>query len=191
MIARTAILRLALGLLSLGLLLGGCATYQPRNTVFDESMTAPYRLDSGDKLRVTVFGQKELSNTFAVDSSGYIAMPLIGGVAARNLTTQELEAAIAGQLRTNYVRDPDVTVEVATYRPFFIMGEVKNAGQYPYVAGMTMQMAIAIAGGYSARANKREVLVTRMFNGEVVHGTVPITFPLRPGDTLYIRERYF
>ncbi|HQF30556.1 MAG TPA: polysaccharide biosynthesis/export family protein [Hyphomicrobiales bacterium] len=191
MVLRVAVQKLVMSLLALGLLLGGCASYQPRHTVFDESLTAPYRLDSGDKLRVSVFGQQELSNTYAVDSSGYVAMPLIGAVPARGLTTQELEASVAARLRTNYIRDPDVTVEVASYRPFFIMGEVKTAGQYPYVAGMTMQTAIAIAGGYSPRANKREVVVTRQFNGEVVHGVVPITYPLRPGDTLFVRERFF
>ncbi|MCC2113327.1 MAG: SLBB domain-containing protein, partial [Hyphomicrobiales bacterium] len=89
------------------------------------------------------------------------------------------------------IRNPDVTVEVSTYRPFFVMGEVRNAGQFAYVSGMTMQTAIAIAGGFSARANKSRVLVTRQFNGEVVHGELPITYPVRPGDTIYVRERWF
>ena len=178
-------------LTAIAVTVGGCATYQPQNDAFEESLVSPYRLDSGDRLRVVVFGQRDLSNTYAVDSAGYIAMPLIGAVAARGRSTQELEGAIAAALRSGYIRNPDVSVEVATYRPFFIMGEVQNAGQHAYVPGMTMQTAIAIAGGYTPRADKDYVLVTRQFHGKVIHGRAPITYPVRPGDTIYVRERWF
>ncbi len=191
MLRVNSVIRFCASLVAAGLLLGGCASYNPQNGAFDEALFAPYRLDSGDRLRVVVFGQTDISNTYTVDTAGYIAMPLIGTVVARGSTTQDLEQRIAAALRTNYIRNPDVTVEVSTYRPFFVMGEVGSAGQYAYVSGMTMQTAIAIAGGFSARANKSRVLVTRQFNGEIVHGEVPITYPVRPGDTIYVRERWF
>lgn len=94
-------------------------------------------------------------------------------------------------MRQGYIRDPDVSVEVDTYRPIFVMGEVQNAGQYNYVAGMTVQNAIATAGGFSSRAQQSDVDITRQLNGEILNGRVPISDPLRPGDTIYVRERYF
>ena len=112
---------------------------------------APYTLDSGDRLRVVVFGQDGLTNSYVVDVSGDIAMPLIGSVAARGLTTDQLSSRIAGLLRQGYVRDPHVAVEVEAYRPFFILGEVTQPGQYPYVANMTVETAVAIAGGFTPR----------------------------------------
>ena len=123
-----------------------------RPTAFHETLTQPYRLDSSDRLRIIVFGQDDLSNTYVVDQAGYISFPLIGSVAARGKTQQGLAAEIATKLRQGYIRDPDVSVEVDTYRPIFVMGEVQNAGQYNYVAGMTVQNAIATAGGFSSRA---------------------------------------
>src|SRR5690606_14085294 len=135
--------------------------------------------------------QEDLSNTYTVDAAGYIAMPLIGNVPARGLTTQELSAQIESRLRSGYLRDPDVSVEVETYRPIFVMGEVASAGQYPFVAGMTAQNAVATAGGFTSRGEKATVDITRQINGEVISGRVPITDPIRPGDTIYVRERLF
>ena len=108
---------------------------------------ATYTLDSGDKVRVIVFGQDNLSNVYSVDGSGAVALPLIGPVRARGLTTFELSNEIAGKLRRKYVKDPKVTVEVETYRPFFILGEVNKPGQYPFVNAMTVEAAVAIAEG--------------------------------------------
>ncbi len=129
------------------LMVSACSTYRPVDEAFHKVLTQPYRLDAGDKLRITVFGQTDLTNTYAIDKAGYIAFPLIGSVAARGRTPQELEASIAEQLKRGFVRDPDVSVEIDRYRPFFIMGEVGSPGQYTYVPGMTVQNAIAIAGG--------------------------------------------
>jgi polysaccharide export outer membrane protein len=148
-------------------------------------------LDSSDRLRIIVFGQDDLSNTYVVDQAGYISFPLIGSVAARGKTQQGLASEIATKLKQGYIRDPDVSVEVDTYRPIFIMGEVQNAGQYNYVAGMTVQNAIATAGGFSSRAQQIDVDITRQINGEILNGRVPISDPIRPGDTIYVRERYF
>jgi polysaccharide export outer membrane protein len=150
-----------------------------------------YTLDSGDRLRVVVFGQDGLSNSYLVDASGHIAMPLIGSVSARGLTTDELSGRIAEKLRQGFVREPHVAVEVEAYRPFFILGEVTQPGQYPYVADMTVETAVAIAGGFGPRAFRQTVVVTRTVRGQQVRMTVPTGFPLRPGDTVNVQERWF
>ncbi len=150
----------------------------------------PYTLDSGDVLRVNVFGQENLSRQYSVDGSGYISMPLIGAVRASGSTSFQLEKKIAAQLKKNYVKDPKVTVEVATYRPFFILGEVRQPGQFPYVNGMTVQNAVAIARGYTERARERKVQLTRRIQGRDVKMTVPRDYPIRPGDTIYVMERF-
>ena len=150
-----------------------------------------YILGSGDKLRIVVFGQDGLSNSYAVDAAGNITMPLIGAVYAREHTTAALSQDIAGKLRNGYIREPHVAVEVEAYRPFFILGEVTAPGQYPYVANMTAETAIAIAGGFSPRASKAKVEVSRAVDGQLYRGKVPLSFPLRPGDTIQVSERWF
>jgi polysaccharide export outer membrane protein len=172
--------------------LAGCATsYPPQDPATYKALIAPYRLDSGDRLRVVVFGQTDLSNTYTIDQAGYISMPLVGAVAARGRSTQELEGEIAAKLRKGFVRDPDVSVEVDRYRPFFIMGEVTSAGQYPYVNGLTAQTAVAIAGGFTPRAQRADVDVTRQVNGKVTTVRILPTQPVFPGDTINVRERFF
>jgi len=150
-----------------------------------------YTLDSGDKVRIIVFGQDNLSNIYSVDGSGAVALPLIGPVRARGLTTNELAKEIARDLRRKYVKDPKVTAEVATYRPFFILGEVNKPGQYPYVSAMTVEAAVAIAEGYTERAKKRFVRLTRRFGGVMSTVMVPADYPVQPGDTIYVLERFF
>jgi polysaccharide biosynthesis/export protein len=151
----------------------------------------PYTLDSGDKLRIVVFGQDTLSNNYTVDAQGAVTMPLVGAVAARGLTTAQLGNAIAARLRSGYVRDPSVAVEIETYRPFFVLGEVTFPGQYPYVPNMTVENAIAIAGGFTPRASKDKVTITRKVNGVPTRTTLPLRYPLRPGDTIQVSERWF
>jgi polysaccharide export outer membrane protein len=151
----------------------------------------PYRLDSGDRLRVVVFGQDGLTTSYAVDSAGSITMPLIGPVRARGLTTSELAASIAARLRQGYIREPHVAVEVEAHRPFFILGEVAHPGQYPYVAHMTVETAVAIAGGFTPRARKSEVELTRPMGAEIARGQVPLFYPVQPGDTINVAERWF
>jgi polysaccharide export outer membrane protein len=150
-----------------------------------------YTLDSGDKLRVVVFGQDGITNSYMVDAGGNISLPLIGTVPARGTSTQQLSKTIADRLKQGYVREPHVTVEVEAYRPFFILGEVTNPGQYPYVANLTAEMAVAIAGGFSPRAKKNKVELTRNAPGQQIHGDVPLGYPLRPGDTIVVKERWF
>lgn len=148
-------------------------------------------LGAGDRVRVTVFEQASLTNSYAVDQSGYISFPLVGAVAARGHTTKQVEKLLADKLRQGFLRDPDVSVEIDQYRPVFVMGEVGAAGQYAYVPGLTAQKAVATAGGFSSRANQSDVDVTRDINGKVMTGRVRISDPLLPGDTVYVRERLF
>ncbi len=182
---------LAIAAVAMGVTLSGCATYKPVNGAFYEELKKPYTLDSGDRMRITVFGQTDLTNTYAVEKSGYLAFPLIGSVLARGRTPKQVEAAIAQKLRVGYLRNPDVSVEIDRYRPFFIMGEVGTSGQYTYVPGMTVQNAIAVAGGFSARAEQANADITRQVNGDVISGRVPLSDPILPGDTVYVRERLF
>ncbi len=151
----------------------------------------PYTLDSGDKLRVVVFGQDGLTNSYSVDAAGSITMPLIGAVPARGLTPAALSNAIAAKLRQGYIREPHVAVEIETYRPFFILGEVTYPGQYPYVANMTVETAVAIAGGYTPRAFRTQVEISRSSGGQTIRRTVPAGTPVRPGDTITVKERWF
>ena len=171
--------------------LGACSKYQPAPKSFQEATIQPYRLDSGDRLRVSVFEQTGLSNTYTVDQAGYISFPLIGQVAARGQTMVALEGTIAAKLKQGYLRDPDVTIEMDRYRPVFVMGEVGRPGQYSYVPGMTAQNAIAIAGGFTPRGNQRDIDVTRKINGRSITGRTSISSAVLAGDTIYVRERLF
>jgi len=170
---------------------GGSYAAAPRSYAAAASYEPPYTLGPGDKLRVTVFGQDGISNTYIVDAGGNVSLPLIGSVPARGITAQQLSQRIAERLKQGYVREPHVSVEVETYRPFFILGEVTTPGQYPYVADMTVEKAIAIAGGFAPRAYKSTVEVTRSAPGEQTKGEAPLTYPLRPGDTVLVKERWF
>lgn len=182
---------LVLVLMTIGSLISGCASHNvPPNASF-KILTAPYQLDSGDQLRVTVFEQANLSTTYTVDQAGFVTLPLIGAVSARGRTTQQLSGEIATKLKQGFVRDPDVAIEVQTFRPFFIHGEVNNAGQFQYVNGLTVQTAIAIAGGFSPRANRQVAVITRQINGKIQHGKVDLNIPIRPGDTITVKERLF
>jgi len=171
--------------------LSACSTYRPVDEAFQAAVNQPYRLDSGDRLRVTVFGQTDLTNTYAVDKAGYLAFPLIGSVLARGQTPKLMEGRIASMLANGFIRNPDVSVEIDRYRPFFIMGEVGAPGQYVYVPGMTVQNAIAIAGGFTARAQQIDADITRHVDGRIVTGRVPTSDAILPGDTIYVRERLF
>ena len=150
-----------------------------------------YRLDAGDKLRVVVYGQEGLTNTYAIDAGGAITMPLIGQVPARGRTTATLAADVAARLRHGYIREPSVAVEIESYRPFFILGEVAAPGQYPYVPNMTVESAVAIAGGFSPRAKRDMVTLTHAAAGGAARYEVPLGTSLGPGDTVLVGERWF
>jgi polysaccharide biosynthesis/export protein len=151
----------------------------------------PYHLDAGDKLRVVVYGQEGLTNTYAIDAGGAITMPLIGAVPARGRTPAGLAAEISARLRNGYIREPSVAVEVETYRPFFILGEVAAPGQYPYVPNMSVESAVAIAGGFSPRAKRDSVTLTHSASSGSSRVVVPLGTPIGPGDTILVGERWF
>jgi polysaccharide export outer membrane protein len=168
------------------------ATYAPVENAYAAAPVAathdaPYHLDAGDRLRVVVFGQEGLTNTYAIDAGGSITMPLIGAVAARGKTPAGLAADISARLRNGYIRDPSVAVEVEAYRPFFILGEVAAPGQYPYVPNMSVESAVAIAGGFSPRAKRDSVTLTHNAGRAIV----PLGTPINPGDTVFVGERWF
>jgi polysaccharide export outer membrane protein len=155
------------------------------------SHDAAYRLDAGDRLRVVVYGQDGLTNTYAIDAGGSITMPLIGPVPARGQTPAGLASEITGKLRHGYIRDPSVAVEIEAYRPFFILGEIAAPGQYPYVPNMSVESAVAIAGGFSPRAQRDRVTLTHTDHSGSMRVEVPLGTSLSPGDTVLVGERWF
>ena len=182
--------RFLAGLLAL-LAMAGCAPNYHETYAAYPQPQAPYTLDSGDRLRITVFGQEGLTNSYTVDAAGGITMPLIRTVRARGLTPGQLTQSISQRLRQGYIREPHVAVEIEAYRPFFIHGEVATPGQYAYVANMTVEAAIAIAGGFGPRAETSRITVSRTVAGQTVSSSVGLNYPLRPGDTLRVQERWF
>jgi polysaccharide export outer membrane protein len=147
-------------------------------------------LDTGDVLRVTVYGDDELSDLYQVDDSGSIAFPLVGPVPAKGVTTNVAAARIAAALAAGFMRNPNVAVEIATYRPFFIQGEVGQSGQYPYVFGMTLRSAIATAGGFTDTADRTGALLYRRQGNRIVPHRIDLDFAIQPGDTIVIAERW-
>ncbi len=159
----------------------------PRPTRYDTA----YHLDAGDRLRVVVYGQEGLTNTYAIDAGGSITMPLIGSVPARGRTPAGLAADISAKLRNGFIREPSVAVEIEAYRPFFILGEVAAPGQYPYVPNMTVESAVAIAGGFSPRALRDRVTITHNDPAGSMRTVVPLGTAISPGDTVLVGERWF
>jgi len=163
----------------------------PRRAYAAVASDTNYHLDSGDRLRILVYGQEGLTNTYAIDAGGMVTLPLIGAVPARGKTPAGLAADIAARLRNGFIREPSVAVEVESYRPFFILGEVAAPGQYPYVPNMSVESAVAIAGGFSPRAKRDQVILTRGNASGMVRAAVPLGTPLNPGDTVLVGERWF
>lgn len=155
-----------------------------------EVLETLYTLGSGDRLKIIVFGEEDLSGEFQVDGSGHISFPLIGEVTARGHTLRELERNLVEKLSDGYLVDPKISLEVLNYRPFYILGEVKKPGMYEYVSGINLHNAVAMAGGYTHRARRNKAEITRSNPEEVIkdaeHSTV-----ILPGDIINIRERFF
>ena len=150
-----------------------------------------YRVGAGDRLTIRVAGEPELTADYLVDGSGNISMPYVQSLNVGGSTTPRIEDMITARLRAGYLRDPEVSVQVTSLRPFYILGEVNSAGSFAYQPGITVQNAIAIAGGYGARADHRNVLITRKLAGGAQTYKVPVTTQIYPGDIIYIRERWF
>ena len=173
----------------MALALAGCSTTHPATYLVDTK--GPYQLDTGDVVRVTVYGDAELSKTYKVDDKGAVAFPLVGPVSVRGGTTEDAAQRLSRALANGYMRNPDVAVEIDQYRPFFIQGEIKTAGQFPYVYGMTVRAAISTAGGFTETADRNNAVVYRRQGNEMVKGSVDLDFPIFPGDTIVVQERWF
>jgi polysaccharide biosynthesis/export protein len=150
-----------------------------------------YRVGAGDRLAIRVVGEPELTSEFLVDATGVLSLPYVQSVAVAGSNTGQIEKLIERKLRAGYLRDPKVSVQAIGLRPFYIMGEVTTGGSFPYQPGMTVQNAIAIAGGYGPRADKTEVLLTRKSAKGTNTYKVPVTTQVYPGDIVFIRERWF
>jgi polysaccharide export outer membrane protein len=169
--------------------LSACAAYPPERYGFNPEPF--YTLDAGDEVRVVVFEADTLEQYFKVSASGHISTPVAGVVDVRGKTPQQVERAIVGRLRGNFIAAPQVSVQVVRYRPFFVQGAVKNAGQFPFIPGLTVEAAVAIAGGYSRRANLAEARLVRPGpDGSTVVSYVPGGYPIRPGDKIFVPERW-
>jgi polysaccharide export outer membrane protein len=157
-------------------------------------MAAPpdlMRLQAGDTLRVTVFGEEKLSGDFQVDPSGYVSLPLAGTVLAAGLTKIELERSLTEKFKSKYLRDPKVTVDVASFRPIYVLGEVQRPGEYQYRSGLNVVSALAVAGGVTYRASKSRVLIQRSGEKELKEHDLDPAIPVMPGDVVRVPERYF
>jgi polysaccharide biosynthesis/export protein len=150
-----------------------------------------YRVGAGDRLSIRVVGEQDLTGEYVVDATGVLSMPYVQSVPVAGLNTGQIEQLIVQRLQDGYLRDPKVSVQAISLRPFYIMGEVTTGGSFPYQPGMTVQNAIAIAGGYGTRADKGMVLLTRRSAKGTQTYKVPVTTQVYPGDTVYIRERWF
>ena len=149
-----------------------------------------YRLGPGDEVEVMVFGHVDLSGSFEVNGRGEVSLPLIGSVTAGGLTVREFEKAVVAALKPDYLKNPRVSIQVTNYRPFYILGEVNEPGSYPYVDGMSVVNAVALAGGFTYRAKKRHALVKRRTEPEREQ-KLPISAKVLPGDIITIEERFF
>lgn len=185
------LMRFATLFVALALGLSACAT--PTATSAQTASDAPpvYTLDSGDKVRVTVYGEQSVNGEYAIGPAGDIAFPLIGNVPAKGQTVDQLQRAITEKLAAGYILDPRVSIDVLTYRPYFILGEISKPGQYAYMSELTVDQAVASAGGYTYRASKSKVFIRR--NGVEFEVRLSKSKPvwILPGDTIRIGERYF
>lgn len=170
--------------LSIGLLSVAASVAEP-------APDTSYRLSMGDKLKVTVYGHEDLSGKFAIDATGSVSLPLVGDIKAVGGTANELETAIIDALQPDYLKNPRVSVELIDYRPFYIFGEVKSPGSYPYANGMTVISAVAVAGGFTYRARKSRIRIVRGAAENQVELEVDDDTLIRPGDVIEVPERFF
>lgn len=172
-------------------MLSGCASTVSKLPVLAADPGTPYQLGAGDTLQITVFGEADLSGPYRVSDSGMVTMPLVGPITAKGLTLEQLQKVLVTKLNASAVRSPNVTLQISEYRPFFILGEVKNPGSYPYVPDMTVLTAVAIAGGYTFRAAEDEVSVTRRTAAGQREARAMRSARVLPGDVVYVFERHF
>ncbi len=167
------------------------ALAQQAESVPPASAAANYVLGPNDRVRLKVYGEPDIAGEYEVDNNGNVSIPLAGHIRAAGLTTRQLERSIASALSKGIVRDPRVNVEVALYRPYYILGEVKKGGEYPYRLGLTVMDAVASAGGFTYRANENKVYLRRSGAGAEEVYALDAPVPIFPGDNIRIPERYF
>jgi polysaccharide biosynthesis/export protein len=155
-----------------------------------DALTRIYRLGIGDKLKISVFGEESLSGPVEIDAFGRVSLPLAGDVPAKGLSIIQFRDAVAKKLSDGYLKNPRVTVEVTNYRGIYIHGEVKTGGEFPFKPGLTLRDAVALAGGYTYRADQSLMLIQREGDG-VVRIPLPTDVPVLPGDNLQVPERFF
>ncbi len=191
-------LDLPLAALAVCVVLGGCADggnlpSERASALKNAQLTEPrlHRLNVGDKVKITVFGEPDLSGTFDINAAGAIALPLAGDVPAKGLSPAGLRDAIVRRLSEGYLKNPKVSVEVATFRPIFIHGEVRSGGEFAFKHGLKIRDAIAVAGGYTYRANQGYVLITREDEPRELRVDLPNDIIIMPGDNIRVPERFF
>lgn len=177
-------------LMGLGLLLSG-VNAQAQTTADPARELPEYRLGSGDKIRVITFGESALTGEFFVGGSGKVSLPLVGEIDAAGLSLREFQTRVETALSQGYLKDPRVSVEVLNYRPFYILGEVSSPGTYPYTNALTVVNAVATAGGFTYRANKKKVFIKRAAENRERAYRLTDTTAVSPGDTIRIAERLF
>ena len=155
------------------------------------AQAATFHLSPGDKLRISTYGEPSLSGEFVISSAGTIGFPLIGTVQAAGRDAQDVQQAITAALADGFVNDPKVSVEVANFRPVYILGEVNKPGEYPFAMGLTVRGAVAKADGFTYRANEKRAFIKRAGDAEERSYRLTADIPVQPGDTIRIGERYF
>ncbi len=188
--------KVVLAVVSIGaLVLAACSTGpemgDPEELTQAGMGMAGYKLGSGDEIKVTVYGEPELSGPFVVDGQGSISMSLIGQVEVVNLSLTEMSRVLETKLKDGWLKDPKVTAELVKGHPYYILGEVNRPGEYPFVSGLTMMNAIASAGDFTYRADRGRILVKSADSPNEREVVLTPTTTVRPGDTIRIRERFF
>lgn len=163
----------------------------PASTPAPKVDLTAYRMGVGDRVRVDVFGEPDLSLEAAIDPSGRLNYPLLGSIPAQKMTARELQDAIAAGLSEGYLVNPDVRVTVVQYRPFYVMGQVRKAGAYPFVIGLTVEKAVALAGGFTPLASTRRIFLLREDATAEQRVRVGLDALVLPGDTLMVEEGLF
>jgi protein involved in polysaccharide export with SLBB domain len=158
----------------------------------EAGVVAAYRVGPDDEIKIMVFGEPDLSGQYAVNGAGILSMPLIGDIPVKGLGLKEIESAVVARLKDGYILEPHVSVEIAKYRPFYILGEVRSPGSYPYVNNMSVLNAVALAGGFTYRANKKNVEIMRTAKElSKLEDDQPVEATVLPGDIILVKERFF
>ena len=181
-------------LLAVAFLVSGCAgsaISEAEQQSLAAAATGPAKLQPGDKVRLNVYGEDRLSGEYQIDQSGQISLPLAGTVEAQGLTQTQLEQALAKKFRSEYLKNPKVTVTIATLEPYYMMGEVTKPGEYAYKSGLNVLTALAIAGGPTYRASRSSVQIQRRGETSARDYPISVTVPILPGDVIKVPERYF